>query len=94
MLFIKTFNELSFENERYTKVQQQPISGNDLANLFQTFTTISGSLIELMGVAMGNETTIAAKQNFSDLAKRLFVMPGTENEKLAGAQLSICQKKS
>ena len=29
-----------------------------------------------MGVSMGNETTIAAKQNFSDLAKRLFVMPG------------------
>lgn len=37
---------------------------------------ISGSLIELMGVAMGNETKIAAKQNYSDLAKRLFVMPG------------------
>ena len=47
-----------------------------------------------MGVAMGNETTIAAKQNFSDLAKRLFVMPGTENEKLAEPQLSIGQKKS
>ena len=29
-----------------------------------------------MGVSMGNETTIAAKQNFSDLAKKLFVMPG------------------
>ena len=37
---------------------------------------ISGSLIELMGVAMGNETKVAAKQNYSDLAKRLFVMPG------------------
>ncbi len=37
---------------------------------------ILGSLIELMGVSMGNETTIAAKQNFSDLAKKLFVMPG------------------
>ena len=29
-----------------------------------------------MGVSVGNETTIAAKQNFSDLAKKLFVMPG------------------
>ena len=47
-----------------------------------------------MGVAMGNETTIAAKQNFSDLAKRLFVMPGEEYEKLAEPQLSIGQKKS
>ena len=37
---------------------------------------ISGSLIELMGVAMGNETKISSKQNYSDLAKRLFVMPG------------------
>lgn len=38
--------------------------------------TFTGSLIELMGVSVGNETTIAAKQNFSDLAKKLFVMPG------------------
>ena len=30
----------------------------------------------MMGTAYGNETAIAAKQNFSDLAKRLFVMPG------------------
>ena len=43
-------------------------------NLFMI--NISGSLIELMGVAMGNETKIASKQNYSDLAKRLFVMPG------------------
>ena len=42
-----------------------------------------------MGVAMGNETTIAAKQNFSDLAKRLFVMPGEENDTQAELQLSI-----
>ena len=40
------------------------------------YKTFSGSLIELMGVSVGNETTIAAKQNFSDLAKKLFVMPG------------------
>ena len=60
-----------------------------MANLFQTFTTISGSLIELMGVAMGNETIIAAKQNFSDLAKRLFVMPGEENKRLVELQLWV-----
>ena len=40
------------------------------------FVLIPGSLIELMGVSMGNETTIATKQNFSDLNKKLFVMPG------------------
>ena len=47
-----------------------------VVNIIYLMNNISGSLIELMGVAMGNETKIAAKQNYSDLAKRLFVMPG------------------
>ena len=29
-----------------------------------------------MGVSAGNETTIASKHNFSDMTKKLFVMPG------------------
>ena len=29
-----------------------------------------------MGVALGNETTVASRQNFTDLARRLYVMPG------------------
>ena len=29
-----------------------------------------------MGVAMGNETTVASRENFTDLARRLYVMPG------------------
>jgi len=37
---------------------------------------ITGSLVELMGVAMGNETTVASRENFTDLARRLYVMPG------------------
>ena len=47
-----------------------------LVEIIYLIINISGSLIELMGVAMGNETKVAAKQNYSDLAKRLFVMPG------------------
>lgn len=47
-----------------------------VVNIIYLMINISGSLIELMGVAMGNETKVAAKQNYSDLAKRLFVMPG------------------
>ena len=47
-----------------------------VVNIIYLMNNISGSLIELMGVAMGNETKVAAKQNYSDLAKRLFVMPG------------------
>ena len=29
-----------------------------------------------MGVALGNETVISSRENFTDLARRLYVMPG------------------
>jgi len=37
---------------------------------------ITGSLIELMGMAPGNESQLAGRQNFSDLSRRLYVLPG------------------
>ena len=37
---------------------------------------ITGSLIELMGIAPGNETDLSGRSNFTDLARRLFVLPG------------------
>ena len=37
---------------------------------------ITGSLIELMGIAPGNETELAARSNFTGLARRLYVLPG------------------
>jgi len=36
---------------------------------------ITGSLIELMGVAEGNETNVVARQNYSDMQRRLYVSP-------------------
>ena len=36
----------------------------------------AGSLVELMGVAKGNETVIASRENFTDLTRQLYVMPG------------------
>ena len=37
---------------------------------------ITGSLIELMGIAPGNETELASRSNFTGLARRLYVLPG------------------
>ena len=58
---------------------QRPLSvlfGLKPASLAYFSFCVSGSLVELMGVAMGNETTVASRENFTDLARRLYVMPG------------------
>lgn len=36
---------------------------------------ITGSLIELMGVAEGNETDVVARQNYTEMHRRLYVAP-------------------
>ena len=56
----------------FTILNKNPVT----INLDGWGSNLTGSLVELMGVEMGNETQILQRANFSNMARKLSIPPG------------------